>query len=200
MEISRKKEYLVEIGKKAIRVISHYGVEHVSFKLISVATKISLSKISDSFSNLDDLISFCLAMSFNDLSENLLLKSKKRSHTMNNNVEAFWITLVEFNTTHYHEGRLIAAYLKAPALYPLVYAKHCLAKSLDHEFEKTEHILKRCNSDIRFIAFAYLFQMANKVSIDLPNAIEMHGQLFMSDFYNEHVAYELIRFTKLPIC
>lgn len=198
MEIFSKTEYRVNIAENAIRVISQYSIEQVSCKLISAITKVSVNTIIDHFNNLNNLIAFCLVRSFDDLAKNLSKDVKERRNNMNG-MEAFWITLVEFNTTHCHKGRLIAAYLKAPASYPLVHAKHCLAKSLNHKFEKTEHILKRCNGDIRFIAFAYLFQMANKVSNDLANSVERHRELFMSDFYNEHVAYELIRFTKLPI-
>lgn len=198
MEIFSKTEYRVNIAENAIRVISQYSIEQVSCKLISAITKVSVNTIIDHFNNLNNLIAFCLVQSFDDLAKNLSKDIKERRNNMNG-MEAFWITLVEFNTTHCHKGRLIAAYLKAPASYPLVQVKHCLANSLNHKFEKTEHILKRCNGDIRFIAFAYLFQMANKVSNDLANSVERHRQLFISDFYNEHVAYELIRFTKLPI-
>ena len=188
----------LQIAENTISVISHYGIEHVSFKLISVATKISVSAISDSFSSLDHLIAFCLAMSFESLAENLALNTEKRAHNING-IEAFWMTLVEFNTTYCCKGRLIAAYLKAPASYPLVNAKYCLSKSVNNKFEKTDHILKQCNGDIRFIAFAYMFQMAYKLSVDLPNSIEKYGQAFVSNFYNKHVAEELIRFTKLPL-
>ncbi|MCX2429649.1 hypothetical protein [Pedobacter sp. GR22-10] len=198
MEIFRKTEFRVQIAENVIRVISQHSIEQVSFKLISAVTKISVNTIIDNFENLNNLIAFCLALSFDSLAKNLSINVEQRPNNMNG-MEAFWITLVEFYTTHYHKGRLIAAYLKAPASYPLVHAKHCLAKSVNHKFEKTEHILKQYNGDIRFIAFAYLFQMANKVLVDLPNSTEWHRQLFMSDFYNEHVADELIRFTKLPI-
>lgn len=198
MEMYKKTEFRAQIAESVIRVISRYGIEQVSFKLISAATKISVNTIIDSFDNLNNLIAFCLSLSFDTLTKNLPIDVEERPDNMND-MEAFWITLVEFNAIYYAKGRLIAAYLKAPASYPLVNVKHCLAKSLNHKFEKTDHILKQCNGDIRFIAFAYLFQMASKVSIDLPDSIERHGQAFISNFYNKYVADELIMFTKLPI-
>ena len=198
MEMYKKVGSDLQIAENVISVISHYGVEHVSFKLISAATKISVSNISDGFGSLDRLIAFCLTLSFESLSQNLSLKPEKRCTSMNG-MEAFWMTLVEFNTTHCCKGRLIAAYLKAPASYPLVHAKHCLSKSVNSSFEKTDHVLKLCNGDIKFIAFAYLFQMAYKLSAGMSNSIVKHGQAFTLDFYNNHVADELIKFTKLPI-
>lgn len=198
MEVYKKMEPDLQIAENAISLISQYGVEHVSFKLISNATKISVSTIGDRFGSLDHLIAFCLTLSFETLSQNLSLKSEMRFHSIND-MERFWMTLVEFNTTYCCKGRLIGAYFKSPASYPLVNAKYCLSRSVNKKFEKTDHILKQCNSDIRFIAFAYLFQMAYKLSVDLPNSIERSGPAFVLNFYHKHVAEELIRCTKLPL-
>lgn len=198
MEMYKKTNFTLQIAENAIRVISQCSIEQASFELISAATNISVSKMIDNFECLNNLIAFCLTLSFDSLSRNLSIDMEKSPHKMYS-IEAFWITLVEFNTTYCYKGRLVAAYFKAPASYPLVNVKHCLAKSINYKFEKTDHILKQYNGDIRFIAFAYLFQMASKVSIDLPDSIEKYGQNFVSDFYNKHIAEGLIRFTKLPI-
>lgn len=198
MEMYKKTNFTLQIAENAIRVISQCSIEQVSFELISAATNISVSKLIDNFESLNNLIAFCLTLSFDSLARNLSIDIEKSSHKMNS-IEAFWITLVELNTNYSYKGRLVAAYLKAPASYPLVKAKHCLAKSINYQFEKTDHILKQYNGEIRFIAFAYLFQMASKVSVDLPNSIEKYGQDFVPNFYNKHIAEGLIRFTKLPI-
>ncbi|WP_157287883.1 hypothetical protein [Pedobacter cryoconitis] len=194
----KKTIFTLQIAENVIKVISQCSIEQVSFELISAATNISVSTIIDNFESLNNLIAFCLTLSFDSLARNLSIDVEKIPYKMNS-IEAFWITLVEFNTIYSYKGRLIAAYLKAPASYPLVNVKYCLAKSINYKFEKTDHILKQYNGDIRFIAFAYLFQMASKVSIDIPNSIEKYGQDFVSDFYNKHIAEGLIRFTKLPI-
>ncbi|WP_454801239.1 hypothetical protein [Mucilaginibacter phyllosphaerae] len=198
MEMYKNVGSDLQIAENAISVISQHGVEHVSFKLISIATKISVGTISDSFGSLDHLIAFCLTLSFDSLAQNLAQKSETQFHSMND-MEDFWITLVEFNTAHCCKGRLIAAYFKSPASYPLVNAKYCLSRSVNRKFQKTDHVLKYCNSDIRFIAFAYLFQMAYKLSVDLPNSIEKYGPAFVSNFYHKNVAEELTRFSKLPL-